>query len=475
MAERSITVKERAWLASQLDAWRADGIIAPDQATRILALYESPEQLAARGHSLLLTTLMGVAALLVAMAAMLAIGYNWQAMPAAAKLAIIFAVLLATHGVGAYLRFARGAKLASDVAFLLGCLFFGAAIFLVAQIFHLSGHYPDTVWWWALGVMPFALCLDSVLLHALLASLLALWCGMEILGFSGTGNWLWDFWRHVPRGAYSLPLLVLPGLAWAYRRSSLVAIWLYVLVLAWWVVILPTAWDFEEFSPFIVGAAGGILLLAAESHPRGSHLAAPYRNLGILLAAGTLMLLGFYDFTREIYERPSNRVGMPLESLPPSTLTPAGAAVLMMAVAFAAVAVWYLASKMQPDSAGSSAIERMLATARRQWLALGVIALMLGMLGWWIVGGDALIPTVLANIAMLVLGFWMLSTGLNMDSGRMFAAGVVYLLLWAVMRYIDMFGDFGGMLGAAGVFLLCGLALFGVAWFWRQRKEAQHA
>lgn len=100
---------------------------------------------------------------------------------------------------------------------------------------------------------------------------------------------------------------------------------------------------------------------------------------------------------------------------------------------------------------------------------------MLGMLGWWIVGGDALIPTVLANIAMLVLGFWMLSTGLNMDSGRMFAAGVVYLLLWAVMRYIDMFGDFGGMLGAASVFLLCGLALFGVAWFWRQRKEAQHA
>jgi len=472
MAQRGITRRELAWLESQLDAWRAAGIVGPDQAARILDLYETPAQLAARGRSLLLTTLMGVAALLVAMAAMLAIGYNWQAMPASVKLAIIFTVLLATHGVGAYLRFRRGAKLASDVAFFLGCLVFGAAIFLIAQIFHLSGHYPDTVWWWALGVMPFALCLDSVLLQALLAALLALWCGMEILGFSDMGGWFWGRWNYIPNGAYSLPLLILPGLAWAYRRSSLVTVWLYVMVLAWWVVIQPEAWRLFELSPFFIAAVGGVMLLVADSHPRGSRLAAPYRELGLLLVAGTLLFLSFYEVTQDVFQ--ARDYIFQSEFRPPPVMGQAGASALLAAAAIVAIGVWYVAAKMQPGDASASTPQRMMQTARRQWFAVGVVTMALGMVAWWIADLGPVMPTVLANIAMVVLAFWLIARGLREDSGLAFTAGVVYLLVWAVTRYIDMFGDFGGMLGAAGVFLLCGLALFAVAWFWRQRKEAHH-
>lgn len=472
MTQRGITASERSWLASQLDVWRDDGIISPDQAKRILDLYETPAQFAARGHSLLLTTLMGVAALMVAMAAMLAIGYNWQAMPAAVKLAIIFAVLLATYGVGAYLRFARGAKLASDVAFFLGCLFFGAAIFLIAQIFHLSGHYPDTVWWWALGVLPFALCLDSVLLHALLASLLALWCGMEILGFSDLGGWFWWRWNYLPNGAYSMLLLVLPGLAWAYRRSSVVTVWLYVLALAWWAVIQPAAWRLWELSPLFIAAAGGVLLLIADSHRRGDRLAAPYRELGLLLIAGALLFLSFYEVTEEVFDAREYIYGGEFHRQP--VLGQAGATALLAAAAIAGIGVWYLASKLQVEATGGSTVERMFETSRRQWFAIAIVAMSLGLVAWWIAGLGPVLPTVLANIAMVVLAFWLMARGLREDSGKVFAAGVVYFLLWAVTRYIDMFGDFGGMLGAAGVFLLCGLALFGVAWFWRQRKGAHH-
>jgi hypothetical protein len=43
-------------------------------------------------------------------------------------------------------------------------------------------------------------------------------------------------------------------------------------------------------------------------------------------------------------------------------------------------------------------------------------------------------------------------------------------LLWAVLRYVDLFGAFGGMLGAALVFFICGAVLFGVALYWRNRK-----
>ena len=63
--------------------------------------------------------------------------------------------------------------MASELVFFVGCLFYGCGIWLVAQVFHLNAHYPDGFWWWALGVLPFALGLDTVLLHALLVTVLA--------------------------------------------------------------------------------------------------------------------------------------------------------------------------------------------------------------------------------------------------------------------------------------------------------------
>jgi hypothetical protein len=40
---------------------------------------------------------------------------------------------------------------------------------------------------------------------------------------------------------------------------------------------------------------------------------------------------------------------------------------------------------------------------------------------------------------------------------------------------VDLFGDFGGMLGAAMMFLTCGAALYGVARYWQTRKEVRYA
>ena len=79
-------------------------------------------------------------------------------------------------------------------------------------------------------------------------------------------------------------------------------------------------------------------------------------------------------------------------------------------------------------------------------------------------------PTIAANIAMVVVALWLIRFGLLDDQSRPFAAGVVYLLLWAVLRYIDLFGAFGGMLGASLMFFFCGGVLMGVAYYWRNRK-----
>ena len=165
MAKRELSERNRQWLAAEMHAWQAEGVLSQEQPDRILALYETPQDVALRTHSVATFALMSVGALLVGLAALLLIGYNWEAMPKPAKLAVIFGVIAVTHGAGFWLRYDRKARGLSEVVFFLGCLFYGCGIWLVAQIFNISGHYPNALWMWALGTIPFALCLDTLLLH----------------------------------------------------------------------------------------------------------------------------------------------------------------------------------------------------------------------------------------------------------------------------------------------------------------------
>jgi hypothetical protein len=87
----------------------------------------------------------------------------------------------------------------------------------------------------------------------------------------------------------------------------------------------------------------------------------------------------------------------------------------------------------------------------------------------------ALIPTLTANAAMVALALWLITIGLREERGMPFAAGVLYFLFWIVIRYIDLFGEIGGMLGASLLFFICGCVLLGVVVFWRNRKRVQYA
>ena len=455
MEKQAISTKQRAWLLEALQAWRGRGIVSEEQAGRILGLYETPAAIAERQRSRGIFTLMGVAALLVGLAVLLLIGYNWAVMSRGLKLTVIFGAVAAAHGGGFYLRYARQVDQLSEVAFFLGCLFYGAGIWLVAQIFHLSAHYPDGVWWWALGVLPFALCLDTLLLHALFVALMALWAGMEVMQFGHLGAWFLGRWDLVPNGAYSLPLLAAPGVWWAYRQGAPAAVRLYVPLLAWWVILQPFAWRMEGNPAYFIGGVGGLMLLVAESHREGSPFAIPYRVYGILLAGGVLMLLSSYSSSFRL-DGWGGRTGSLFEAASTVLL---GIAILLLAVA---------------PRHGRTPL-------RRLWLPAGLVVFMAA-LPWSgalfrAMGkphAGAVVVTVLANMAVLACALWLIRLGLREDRGLPFGAGVLYFLTWAVLRYGDLFGDFGGMLGAALMFFLCGATLFGVAMYWRRRKEVRH-
>jgi Predicted membrane protein (DUF2157) len=449
MSKRAITAKQRAWLLDELSLWRRDAIVSEQQAQHIADLYEGAGEMAERGRSRSVFILMAAAATLMGLAALLLIGYNWDQLSRWTKLAIVLVVIGLTHAAGFSLRYRRNSAALSENVFFLGCLFYGAGIWLVAQVFHINAHYPDGVWWWAIGVLPFALCLETRLLHALLVGLLALWAGQEVLNFAHLGGWLFGRWDFLPNGAYSLPLLALPGIVWAYRKQSVKTLSLYVPLLAWWTVLQVYAWHVDSNPLYFVGSVGALMLVAAEAHAAGSRFAIPYRYYGSLLVGGVLVPLSFYELNQHMIGEWAGRVG------PPALLALLGLAVVLV-------------------------VHR--TVPRRQAIPLG-LALLMALLPLLTAGcrssscadAAALLPTILVNVAMVAGAFWLMQVGLQEDRGRPFGAGVLYFLLWAVMRYVDLFGDFGGMLGAAAMFFMCGGALFAVARYWQGRKEVRYA
>jgi hypothetical protein len=471
MPKRALSQANRRWLADEMAHWETAGVFTAEQSGQILSLYETPTETASRSRGRALFTLMGLAAVLVAAAVLLVIGYNWQSMPAAAKLTLIFGAIVGVHAIGFHLRFTRGVGLGSEIAFFLGCLLYGCGIWQVAQIFHIQSHYPNGIWIWALGVLPFALGLRSVLLHALFVGLMGLWAGVEVLGFPNLGGWLFGRWNFVPNGAYSLPLLALPGLLWAYHRRSLATVALYVPLLAWWVVLQPFTLNWDEQSIYIIGAAGGVMLLVSALHD--SPLGWPYRWWGLLLTAGALVPLTFYDFNRELAGYLYRGYGYSATPEPTLGLL-AGVAILLAVTAVLAVAGHIKRRNAGPAATGEALFEMV----RRQWVAVGVVLLMAALPILNAIGSAApawcVLATVLANAAAVVLAVWLIQLGVNENRGTLFAAGVLYFLLWIVLRYADLFGEFGGMLGAALMFFLCGAALFGVTMYWHKRKEPAH-
>jgi hypothetical protein len=111
-----------------------------------------------------------------------------------------------------------------------------------------------------------------------------------------------------------------------------------------------------------------------------------------------------------------------------------------------------------------SHIELLWEIVLRYWVPIRFLALFAFLVVYEPTTTEAWLPTMVA-LALLLIRF-----GLNEDRGRPFAVGVGYLLFWAVLRYVDLFGAFGGLRGASLMFFLCGAAMLGVALHWRKRK-----
>ena len=164
------------WLVNKIPSWVEKGVLNPDQAERLLK--EQPPFQPKQG--LLTRILIGISALLFGLGVISFFAYNWEDMPKWLKLAIIFISFVTVHLTGLKLGQNPSKKILSEFFHLVGTFFFGAAIMLIAQIYHIEEHAPNGVLLWSLGAMLMVYILNSTPQMLLYGVLTVVWQFMEI-------------------------------------------------------------------------------------------------------------------------------------------------------------------------------------------------------------------------------------------------------------------------------------------------------
>lgn len=171
----------RERLGREIEQWRRDGLVRPEQASALLARYgfgetETPHTL---GQSRIISILAVLGAILVGVGVIILIGANWQAMPKWSRVTLLIIAMTAAYTGGWRLSHGTGKYPKLGMALLLlGSLIWGAGIFLVGQMYHgggepgLSGERQALLYWFA-GVLPLAYLFPSAL-HLCLALLIGL-------------------------------------------------------------------------------------------------------------------------------------------------------------------------------------------------------------------------------------------------------------------------------------------------------------
>lgn len=216
----AIPAKLNSALAKEIATWAAENIVSDEQANLLLARYPVKH---GGTHAITLVTIIG--AVLVGLGTLLYIGANWTGMATIWKLTIIAVAITASHRAGWKLKFEPGNKPMLGTAFLLlGSLFYGGAIWLIAQIFNLDVEFPNGLLLWFIGTTACALTTRLAPLGILASVILSLWIMQDA-----------SPWTDIEPsfGLYRMLGIVAGlGLAWFLRSQAM----------AWIILVTSSAW-----------------------------------------------------------------------------------------------------------------------------------------------------------------------------------------------------------------------------------------
>ncbi|MDX1804971.1 MAG: DUF2157 domain-containing protein [Alcanivorax sp.] len=419
----------RRELRAESRKWVADGDISADQADRILARYGTALE-DDSDRSLAYRILVSVALLFVGVALLLVVAANWEQWPRALRMLTLIATTITLNSVGIRQQLRRGS---GQGWLFLGGISFGASIMLIAQIYHLGEHFPDGLLAWALGVAPMAWLTRSRLLTLLMLAVAFVW---QISEGHFAPPWL-------------MPVFLLVAVQVSRRAGSAALLLVTVLVALVWLNLM-LAWSYHQrpFYSFQAGHLSFNLGLLALCYSISQALLAshePFRQrAGALLSRWTLrgyllalLLLSFSAVMRSFLD---HHWGM------------ADPGLWLGLVAALGALLWALLSRL-----GSTA-------GRALLVALPVLLLL------W----HSVVPSYQAsawavgvNLLALISAIVLIQHGLRAGLGQSFYSGVGLLLVLALLRYLDVFGDY---LGAAAMFAVAALVLFAAARYWRAQQ-----
>ncbi len=277
------------WLNEQLDRWISENIIDKAAADKITQLY--PPGKVSRPWAVIVFS--GIGACVIGLGIILLFAYNWADMTKFTKLGLIFGSIIISHTIGITV-FLHSEKFKSlgEALTIIGTMFFGAGIFLIAQIYHIDEHFPNAFLFWGIGAALLAWTIPSIAQAIIAAILFTLWAIMEGAAFGAPIPYV-----------FGLLLLLFP-LAYIKRNGLLICILL--LSLAFSTIFVVTANHENEeivfyslLSLFTLYTATGIIHQKFSKFEQFGHI---YRFLGLAGYFLTLFILCFTEVAEDVID-----------------------------------------------------------------------------------------------------------------------------------------------------------------------------
>lgn len=423
-------------LAKEASTWVDDAIITADQARAICQKYDVDYD-STQGASTGYRVLVSLGFLFIGLAVITLLGANWDEIPRGLRMAGLVLITLGTHGI-ALRQYLADRESGAVGLFFLGNLFYGASIILIAQIYHLGEHMPDGVFWWALGSLPFALLLKSAWLMMFSLVLALVWFFIE----TGMGFFPTLFPVFIAAALY----VVVYG-----HANNLLFLTLVASIGLWFETSLSMYWatgsNYLDVHIEHIPVSVALFILAyAFSHWLQGRDSTAARDYAVLLSLWTLrfgllamLVLSYEEPWREILREEWNHL--------PSMWLIVG---LLLAGAFALAWLRHKLATLLPITV---------------FFLVTMILLLLS-------GGasDALYFQVVYNIALVTSGIWLIVRGMRGAISHYFFLGVSVILLTALMRYVDLIGEY---VGGAALFILLAAVLLGAARYWKKHHERE--
>jgi len=431
--------KNRQWLHRELPLWVERQFISQQQADQLARSYPLADSQISRS----IFSVLG--AILFGLGIILFFAYNWQDMHRMLKLAVIFVCIIAANLGALWFDAASSQRHAAGEGLsLLGTMLFGAAIWLIAQIYHIDEHYPNAFMLWGLGALAMGWARRSSVQCLVAIMLLFAWGCLEVFTFQlpyhSSPWWL---------------LLGTASLAWLLRSAWLLFLSVSAFYFLWMMNLLQ---PLDDTAGYVILAVSVLLVqIGMLSSRLGRVLRWPARDAlaipGFLVYLGIVFAVTFVHFVDQ-------RTHLDLFETTVQSRFFWGSMIISMTMPLLALLPLRNTGKL----AETDLLHTML-------MLLSIVLIFLVGPGWLDLSYDVLAG--MMNLIFIGHCFLFILHGSQQQRAWEVAGGCLLFAALVFARYADLFDS---LLSRSLVFLVLGASLFVVGNFYaRQKKIARFA